>query len=232
LILSREGLATDFGAMTPDLVIFDCDGVLIDSELIACRVDAACLAEIGYAITVEDILDRYVGISAAAMLADLEARSGRKLPADFPETLRRRLAAVFDAELAAMPGIEAALDRLRCRSCVASGSTPERLRHSLSLVGLFRRFDPDIFSAAEVHRGKPAPDLFLHAAERMGVSPERCLVIEDSIAGVQAARAAEMTVFGFTGGGHCRPGHAERLREEGASHVFADMAELPALLGL
>jgi HAD superfamily hydrolase (TIGR01509 family) len=217
--------------MVPDLLIFDCDGVLIDSELIACRVDAACLAEIGVAVTVEDILDRYVGLSAAAMFADLERRSGRKLPADFAETLRRRLAAAFDAELAAMPGIAAALDRLPCRSCVASSSAPERLRHTLSLAGLFHRFDPNVFSATEVRHGKPAPDLFLHAARRMGVAPQRCIVIEDSIAGVQAARAAGMTVFGFTGGGHCRPGHGERLQGEGASLVFADMARLRSLLG-
>jgi HAD superfamily hydrolase (TIGR01509 family) len=231
LILRHGRPATNFRAMIPDLVIFDCDGVLIDSELIACRVDAACLVEIGYAITVEDILDRYVGLSAATMLADLETRSGEKLPADFAETLRRRLAATFDAELAAMPGIAAVLGRLRCRSCVASSSAPERLRHSLSLVGLFHRFDPNIFSATEVRHGKPAPDLFLHAACRMGVAPQRCIVIEDSIAEVRAARAAKMTVFGFAGGGHCRPGHAERLQREGASIVFADMTQLPALLG-
>jgi HAD superfamily hydrolase (TIGR01509 family) len=218
--------------MIPDLLIFDCDGVLIDSELIACQVDAACLTEIGWDHTVEDILDRYVGRSTAAMFADLEARAGKKLPEGFAETLRQRLAAAFETELAAIPGVADVLDQLSCRICVASSSAPERLRHSLSLAGLHDRFAPHIFSATEVRRGKPAPDLFLHAAGRMGAPPHRCLVIEDSVAGVQAACAAGMTVFGFTGGGHCRPGHDERLRREGASVIFADMAQLPLLVGL
>ena len=216
--------------MVPDLIIFDCDGVLIDSELIACQVDAACLTEIGWPHTVEDILDRYVGRSAAAMLADIEARTGRRLPDGFPEMLRRRLAASFERDLTAIPGVAAVLDRLRCRFCVASSSAPERLRHSLSLVGLYDRFAPHIFSATEVRRGKPAPDLFLHAAERMGVAPSRCLVIEDSLAGVEAARAAGMPVLGFIGGGHCRPGHAQRLRQAGASTIFAEMVELAGLI--
>ncbi len=124
--------------MVPDLIIFDCDGVLIDSELIACRVDAECLTEIGWKLTLDDILDRYVGLSAAAMFADLEARAGRRLPADFAETLRRRLATEFETELAAIPGVVDVLDQLSCRSCVASSSAPERLRHSLSLAGLYR----------------------------------------------------------------------------------------------
>jgi HAD superfamily hydrolase (TIGR01509 family) len=216
--------------MLPDLIIFDCDGVLIDSELIACQVDAACLTEIGWPHTVEDILDRYVGRSAAAMLTDIEARTGRRLPDGFAETLRRRLAASFEMDLTAIPGVEDLLDRLGCRFCVASSSAPERLRHSLSLVGLYDRFAPHIFSATEVRRGKPAPDLFLHAAERMGAAPSRCLVVEDSLAGVEAARAAGMTVLGFIGGGHCRPGHAERLRQAGASTIFAEMAELARLI--
>jgi HAD superfamily hydrolase (TIGR01509 family) len=214
-----------------DLVIFDCDGVLIDSEVIACRIDAACLAEIGFPITVEDILDRYVGISVAGMLADLEQRHGRKLPADFPALLRQRAEAAFAAELTTIPGIEAALDGLSRPICVASSSAPERLRHSLSLVGLYERFAPHIFSSAQVARGKPAPDLFLFAAERMGAAPRRCLVIEDSLAGVTAARDAGMTVLGFTGGGHCRPGHGARLSDAGAAAVFADMGELPGLVG-
>jgi HAD superfamily hydrolase (TIGR01509 family) len=209
-----------------ELVIFDCDGVLIDSEVISCRTDIACLAEIGIAISIDEVMDRYVGISAAAMVADLEARSGRLVPPNFTETLRHRVASAFDAELRAIPGIEAALDLLPCRSCVASSSMPERLRHSLSLVGLFDRFHPHIFSATEVARGKPAPDLFLHAAARMAVAPVRCLVVEDSVPGVQAARAAGMPVLGFTGGGHCRPGHGDRLGAAGAASVLADMAQL------
>jgi HAD superfamily hydrolase (TIGR01509 family) len=213
----------------PNLVIFDCDGVLVDSEGIACRADAACLAEIGIAITAEEVMERYVGISATAMFADLEVRYGR-LPPDFPERLRARVAATFDAELAAIPGIETALAGLASRRCVASSSTPERLRHSLGLVGLLPYFEPYIFSAVQVKRGKPAPDLFLFAATQMDVPPEKCLVIEDSEAGVRAALAAGMCVLGFTGGSYCGPGHGSRLREAGAAAIFNDMRDLQELI--
>lgn len=215
---------------TPDLIIFDCDGVLIDSELLACRTSAACLAEIGIQVTTEAIGDRYIGISTTAMLADLEARHGLRFPADLSGTLRRRLAAVFEAELAAMEGVEEALAALTCKVCVASSSSPERLRHSLSLVGLLRWFDPHIFSAAQVARGKPAPDLFLFAARQMGVEPHSCVVIEDSVPGVAGATAAGMRVIGFTGGSHCGPGHSVRLRSAGAFATLADLGELPGLL--
>jgi HAD superfamily hydrolase (TIGR01509 family) len=213
----------------PDLIVFDCDGVLIDSEAIACRTDAECLADIGVTMAAEEIMDRYVGISTASMLADIELRAGRVLPADFAETLRRRMAAAFEAELRPMDGIEAVLSALRCRMCVASSSTPERLRHSLSLVGLLRYFDPHVFSATQVTRGKPAPDLFLFAAARMQAAPPACLVIEDSAAGVRAAVAAGMRVVGFCGGGHCSAGHRARLLDAGASAVFDHMRELAGL---
>jgi beta-phosphoglucomutase-like phosphatase (HAD superfamily) len=122
------------------------------------------------------------------------------------------------------------LDSLAFKSCVASSGTPERLRHALSLVGLFARFDPHIFSATMVARGKPAPDLFLFAAHRMGVMPQRCLVVEDSVPGVAAAVEAGMTAIGFTGGSHCPPGHDSRLAKEGAALVIDRMAQLmPAL---
>jgi HAD superfamily hydrolase (TIGR01509 family) len=211
---------------SPDLVIFDCDGVLIDSEVIACRVRADYLTEIGFTTSIAEINERYIGISMAAMLADLEARHGRKLPAGLPEALRRHVMAAFEKELRPMPGVVDMLDQLACRMCVASSGMPERVARSLSLVGLLARFTPNIFSAEEVAHGKPAPDLFLHAAERMGVGPTRCLVIEDSIAGVTAARAAGMTVFGFVGGGHCGPHHAGHLRTAGADAVLGDMAQL------
>jgi HAD superfamily hydrolase (TIGR01509 family) len=215
---------------TPQLVIFDCDGVLVDSEVIACRVDAACLAEIGIPITAEEVMERYVGISATSMFADIEMRYARRLPIDFPEQVRARLATTFHAELAAIPGVETALAHLSARRCVASSSAPERLRHTLRLVGLLPYFEPHIFSADQVSRGKPAPDLFLFASAQMEVLPEKCLVIEDSEAGVKAAVAAGMRVFGFTGGGHCGPGHASRLREAGASEVFDDMRNLQNFL--
>ena len=214
----------------PDLVIFDCDGVLIDSEVIACRTDAACLAEVGIAITAEEIMERYVGVSMASMLADIQARHGKVLPDDFAATLRRRIAAAFEVGLRPMDGVEAVLVALTSRVCVASSSVPERLLHSLSLVRLLHYFDPHVFSATQVSRGKPAPDLFLFAAERMGATAEECLVIEDSSAGVRAAVAAGMRVVGFVGGGHCRPGHAERLMEAGAAAVFDHMGQFGGLL--
>ena len=216
--------------MSPGLVIFDCDGVLIDSEAIACRADSACLVELGIALAADEILDRYLGISAAAMCADIEQRLGRALPADFAETLRLRVAAAFETGLAPMPGVAAVLSAIPYRRCVASSSAPERLRHSLSLTGLLHWFEPHVFSATQVARGKPAPDLFRFAATAMQVAPKACVVIEDSVPGVQAAVAAGMRAIGFTGGGHCRPGHAERLRAAGAAAIAGEMDRLPGLL--
>ena len=216
--------------MQPELLIFDCDGVLIDSEAIACRVDAACLAEVGIDISAEEIMDRYLGISAVMMCRDIEQRYSRELPEGFAGTLHRRVAEVFDAELAATPGIEGLLRTLPHRRCVASSSAPQRLRHSLSVAGLLGYFEPHIFSATQVARGKPAPDLFLFAANAMRAVPGSCVVIEDSVPGVQAAVAAGMRAIGFTGGSHCRPGHAERLRAAGAAAVAADIPSLSALI--
>lgn len=212
------------------LLIFDCDGVLIDSELIACRVSANCLAEIGIPITVEEIAERYVGISATAMFADLAARSGTRLPEGFAESVRLRLMRCFESELVAMPGVHSVLSAITSPICVASSSAPERLRCTLSLVGLLSRFEPHVFSATQVARGKPAPDLFLFAAAQMGVGPRSCLVIEDSVAGVRAAAAAGMQVIGFAGGSHCRPGHSERLCDAGATSVVNDFAALLSLV--
>lgn len=219
------------GAMRGELLIFDCDGVLIDSEHLAVRADVACLAEDGIDITEAEILGRYVGISVAEMVADLERRFSRRVADDFAARHHARLRAIFEAELRATRGVEAVLDAWAGARCVASSSTPSRLRHALGLVGLYDRFAPHIFSAAQVERGKPAPDLFLYAAARMGVEPNGCIVIEDSPAGVEAGVAAGMEVIGFAGGSHCRPGHAARLAERGAMHVIDDMAELMAHLG-
>jgi HAD superfamily hydrolase (TIGR01509 family) len=209
-----------------DLVIFDCDGVLIDGELLSVRADAACFAEAGFPVTPEEIGERYVGISQAAMEADIAARYGRALPPDFGQRHRRLLRQIFDVELVAIAGVGAVLDTLACPVCVASSSSPERLHHALSLVGLYHRFVPNVFSAAMVARGKPAPDLFLYAAAQMGTAPQRCLVVEDSLVGIEAAVAAGITAIGFCGGSHCRPGHRHRLEAQGASRVVADMREL------
>src|SRR5437764_1595562 len=212
-----------------DLVIFDCDGVLIDSELLSIRADRECLRECGIELSADEILERYTGISFAGMVADIEAHHG-PLPPDFADRHRGHLWPLFERELQPIPGVTGVLDSLVCRICVASSGRPERLKHALSLVGLYDRFHPHIFSAVEVAHGKPAPDLFLHAAERMGVTPARCIVIEDSLPGVTAAIAAGMTVIGFVGASHCRPGDAARLAAQGAVAVIEDMALLPAIL--
>ena len=139
--------------------------------------------------------------------------------------------AAFERDLQVIPGFTRRSTGCRCASCVASSSTLARLRHSLGLTGLYARFAPHVFSAEQVARGKPAPDLFLHAAAAMGCAPARCLVIEDSVSGVRGAVAAGMRVWGFIGGGHCADGHDGRLREAGAERVFDHMPDLPALLG-
>jgi HAD superfamily hydrolase (TIGR01509 family) len=215
--------------MAFDLVIFDCDGVLIDSELLSVEADLACLAEDGITCSADEILERYTGISMAGMLADLEARHGRSFP-DFAVRHRERLRALFEAQLRPIPGVAELLASLDTEVCVASSSTPERLHHALTLVGLFDRLHPHIFSTTEVARGKPAPDLFLYAAEKMRVEPRRCVVVEDSLPGIAAAVAAEMTAIGFTGGAHCRPGHDSRLYDEGAALVIDSMTQLPPAL--
>ena len=219
--------------MTTRLVIFDSDGVLVDSEPIASRILAEVLTDFGFAISSRDAIDRYTGISLKAVLAKIEAEWGRPLPDEFVATLRQRDVAAFQAELQPMPGVLetlAALDRLNIAKCVASSGTPAKLRVTLGVSNLSRCFEPHIFSAEMVERGKPAPDLFLHAAQCMGVRPDACVVIEDSVPGIKAARAAGMRSFGFIGGGHVPPGHAARLSKAGAALGFAQMTDLPGLL--
>jgi HAD superfamily hydrolase (TIGR01509 family) len=169
-------------------------------------------------------------MSSASMFAIIEQEHGIKLPADFAERAAQRILEAFDERLRPIPGIAELLAGLATRMCVASSSEPPRIRHSLTLAGILHHFDPHIFSATQVKRGKPAPDLFLFAAACMGLPPARCLVIEDSVAGVTAARAAGMSVLGFTGGSHCLDGHAEKLRRAGASDVLASCPELASYL--
>jgi HAD superfamily hydrolase (TIGR01509 family) len=210
-----------------ELVIFDCDGVLVDSERLSVRVEAVLLAELGWAITEAEVLERFVGRSDAFMLAEIERHLGRPVP-EWTERYRAALHAAFDAELEAVAGIHEALDALDAagvRTCVASSGTHDKMRRTLGRTGLWARFDGRIHSATEVARGKPEPDLFLYAAARMGVDPARCAVVEDSRYGVEAARAAGMRAVGFAGG--LTP--AEWL--EGPDTVVVhDMADLPAVL--
>lgn len=212
------------------LVIFDCDGVLVDSEAIASRVLAELLTESGFPLHAEQAIDRFTGISLPEVVAQVEAEWGRALPADFVARLRERDRAAFRVELRAIAGVAEALQVLAYPRCVASSGSPEKIRENLALTGLLEYLAPHLFSAAMVAKGKPAPDLFLYAAATMGALPARCVVIEDSVAGIRAAHAAGMQVFGFCGGGHCRPGDGEALLAVGAARLFSRMADLPALL--
>jgi HAD superfamily hydrolase (TIGR01509 family) len=209
-----------------DLVIFDCDGVLVDSERIAVRIDAIVLSRLGWELSEAEILERFVGRSDAHMVSEIEAHLGRPLDASWDEELVPLYHEALAADLEPVDGIVEALDAISKPTCVASSSTHERLQFTLGLTGLLERFDGRIFSATEVENGKPAPDLFLHAAARLGADPARCAVIEDSRYGVEAARAAGMRAFGYSGG--LTPAHW--LAGDGTV-VFDDMRELPALLG-
>src|SRR5262245_16297166 len=214
------------GRACMDLIIFDCDGVLVDSEIVSFEVEAGMLAQVGIPLTTHDLLIRFLGTSSASMFATIERENGIKLPPDFAERAAQRTLEAFDRRLRPIPGIAELLADLLGRKCVASSSEPPRIRHSLSLAGILHHFEPHIFKSNQVKRGKPAPDLCLLAAASMGTPPERCLVVEDSVAGVTAARAAGMTVLGFTGGGHCLDGHADKLRAAGANEVLASMPDL------
>lgn len=214
-----------------DLIIFDCDGVLVDSEVISCRAHAETLTRHGYPITSDQVFDRFLGQSMRKATLEIEAELGRRLPDDFQAEVYAEIFRLFAASLQATPHIDAALAAIAMPVCVASSGPPQKISASLNHVGLYDRFAPHIFSAVQVRNGKPAPDLFLLAAEQMRTSPERCLVIEDSVAGITGALAAGMTVLGFHGGSHCRPGYGDRLRAAGAAATFDDMRQLPALIG-
>jgi HAD superfamily hydrolase (TIGR01509 family) len=215
-----------------DLVIFDCDGVLVDSEPLADRVLLEGLAARGMPIEPSFVEERFLGRSLAAICAILRDECGIDLSHDDLEEMRLQLYALFRRELRPIRGIEEALDGLALTRCVASSSQLERIRLSLEVTGLLSRLEPYLFSATMVARGKPAPDLFLHAAGRMGAEPGRCLVIEDSAAGVTAAKAAGMRVFAFIGGGHAQgSAHRARLEALAPDVIFGEMAALPALVG-
>ncbi|MEE1736377.1 HAD family hydrolase [Streptomyces sp. BE147] len=213
--------------MRYELVIFDNDGVLVDSEPISNTILAGYLTELGHPTSYEESLRDYMGAAVHRVHDLIAERTGEKLPADFDETLHARVFAAFRRELVAVDGVQELLGTLVADGvdyCVASSSSHERIRVGHRAAGLDQWFEEEwIFSSEDVGRGKPAPDLFLYAAERMGVAPERCVVIEDSPLGVEAARAAGMDVYGFTS---MMP--ADRLN--GVTGYFSDMAQLPELL--
>lgn len=213
-----------------DLVIFDCDGVLVDSESLSCVVHADVLTAHGYPITSDQVHARFLGRSAREARAEVEAELGRVLPDAYTVQLKATIDQVFGDQLQPIPHIAETLAQLTLPVCVASSGTPTRIRSSLTTTGLLDRFGSHLFSALQVDRGKPAPDLFLFAAAQMQATPSRCVVIEDSVPGVTAAVAAGMTVFGFHGGSHCHAATVESLQAAGASLVFDDMRQLPELV--
>ena len=209
----------------PDLIIFDCDGVLIDSEVLSCRCLSEVLAKYGIELGVDQALDLFLGRNLTAVFEHYNAL-GHSIPEQFAAELREGVRAAFVSSLCPIAGVSSVLEDLQIPHCVASSSDFDRVSFSLSLTGLAPHFDRRLYTSQMVKRGKPAPDLFLYAAERMQVDPHRTLVVEDSVSGVKAGKAAGMTVWGFVGGSHyqSRDGKA-MLREAGADRVFGRMAD-------
>jgi HAD superfamily hydrolase (TIGR01509 family) len=207
------------------LVIFDCDGVLVDSELITNRLFAQMLNEIGIAMSLEDVFERFVGRSLPQCLAIVTELLGRPVSDEFVPQFHRRAAAALQSELKAVPDIEMVLAAVRVPFCVASSGTHEKMQTTLGITGLLPQFRGKMYSVTEVAHSKPFPDVFLHAASQQGVMPSACAVIEDTPTGVTAGVAAGMTVFGY-----CALTPKQRLIEAGAHHTFERMRDLPGLL--
>lgn len=189
--------------MRPDLVVLDCDGVLVDTERLTVGVEARVLTDLGWPITAEEVVSRWMGRSSSSQLDQIADRLGWPAAERYHELSTREVHAVFDSDLTAIDGVAALLDALDgagVATCVASSGTHQAIRRTLGITGLHDRLAGRIFSATEVEHGKPAPDLFLHAASVMGVVPARCALVEDSVYGVRAAVAAGMAVHGFVGG--------------------------------
>lgn len=214
----------------PELIIFDCDGVLVDSEPLANQVMADYLNEQGLPCTRMQASTRFVGLSFASIRKSIQIEDGVTLPATFEQEVMRRDLEVFKTNLKAINGVADVLTSLALAKCVASSGNHGKIRNSLTLTDLLDHFGHNIFSATDVVHGKPAPDLFLHAARNMGALPKNTIVIEDSLVGVQAGVAAGMRVFGFLGGGHIGVGHGQRLLSAGAELVFERMQDLNALI--
>jgi HAD superfamily hydrolase (TIGR01509 family) len=223
MILSRapETLAM----INPDLIIFDCDGVLVDSEVLSCRCLTDVLAGNGITIGVDQALELFLGRSTAAVLEHYKA-SGQLNPEKFSAELAARVREAFLPALCPIEGVGSVLEALQVPTCVASSSDLDRVSYSLSLTGLMTYFEQRLFTSQMVERGKPAPDLFLYAAEKMQADPGRTLVIEDSVSGVRAGKAAGMTVWGFVGGSHYQSRNGKAmLHNAGADRVFGRMAD-------
>lgn len=209
----------------PDLIIFDCDGVLVDSELLSCQCLSDELSVSGISLTLAQALELFLGRSTSAITQHYR-ELGQVVPVDFPLRLKSRVLTVLEQALRPVHDVDAVLSGLRVPHCVASSSDLDRVALSLKVTGLAPHFETRIYTAQMVRHGKPAPDLFLHAAEKMGAAPARTLVIEDSVSGVQAGKAAGMTVWGFVGGSHYRGRDGRAiLFAAGADRVFAQMSD-------
>ncbi len=209
-----------------DLIIFDCDGVLIDSEIISAQMLVAELQRLGVHIDLAYVARHFLGRSYPAVMATIRKDFGLDLPENFEARYRERLLKAFERDLRIMPGVRAILDLVGIPVCVATSSSPGRVEKSLKLVGLWERLGSVTFTSSEVARGKPAPDLFLHAAARMGADPASTLVIEDSLTGLIAAKAAGMEVWRFLGGSHMGPGTPEEPSEARPDRRFARFEEM------
>ena len=210
------------------MVIFDCNGVLVDSEALSTAIVSQEFIRAGFALTPDIVARYFTGRRPTDMFAEVEIAAGRKLPPDFAATVRRDPAPV--PRMRATKHAAYALSWLRGPKCVASSSSLDRIRVSLESTDLIRFFEPNLFSAGDVRNGKPAPDLFLHAAGKMRVQPRDCIVVEDSAVGVAAGVTAGMTVIGFVGGSHAGGQLANHLREAGANTVISDLRALKSTI--
>ncbi|RWX77234.1 HAD family hydrolase [Neorhizobium lilium] len=215
-----------------DLIIFDCDGVLVDSEIIAAKVESKLLTESGYPISVEEMGERFSGMTWKNILLQVEKEADIPLSATLLDKSEQLLDDRLAREVKIIDGVKFALSRISTPHCICSNSSSARLDMMLEKVGLKPYFAPHIFSAKDLgpDRVKPKPDIFLHGAEQFKVSPAKCLVIEDSVHGIHGARAAGMRVVGFTGASHTYPSHADRLTDAGAETVISRMIDLPAVI--
>jgi HAD superfamily hydrolase (TIGR01509 family) len=223
LIASAPGPLLN-GTVEAGLVIFECDGVLVDSDRIALPIQAERITALGLPTTYDDCVRDFLGLGMPETLLILEERLGRPLPPGWEKELDAAVGEAFRRELRPVAGVAEALDQIDLPTCIASSGSQEKMHLTLGLTGLRERFQGRIFSADEVTHGKPAPDLFLHAASRMNIAPNRCVAVEDSPFGVAGAVAAGMRAFGYA-----EDGDGEALAAAGAT-VFNSMAELPALL--
>jgi len=216
----------------PSLIIFDCDGVLIDSEIIAAKVEAELLAENGYKIDPLEHAMRFTGLNFSESLKMIEEETGRSFPDDISEKVEAEIDSRLWRDVVALPGASEVLDALDQPRCICSNSVDERLKMSLTKVGLWDRFRPYVFSAVSLPdiAVKPAPDIYLHAARDFNIAPRECVVIEDSAHGVSGAVAAGMRVIGYVGASHTYPGHAEQLMDAGAETIVHNLLDIPKIV--